>query len=93
MQAPGDGESAADPSSETGQNWLGNSVWRVPDLEISKIYSWPSMTVMSCHSGGGQTLWRGDRHHRLAFALMVDGPSNWQAIPLISRMVAAIAKY
>ena len=32
-------------------------------------------------------------HHRLAFALMLDGPSNWQALPLISRMVAAIAKY
>jgi D-alanyl-D-alanine carboxypeptidase/D-alanyl-D-alanine-endopeptidase (penicillin-binding protein 4) len=32
-------------------------------------------------------------HHRLAFALMIDGPSNWQALPLISRMVAAIAKY
>ena len=68
MRAPGDRESAAELASETGQNWLDNSVWQVPDLEISKIYSWPSITVMSCHSGGGQTLWRGDRHHRLAFA-------------------------
>ena len=68
MQGPGDEESAAYLASETGQNCLGNSVWQVPDLEIAKIYSWPSITVMSCHSGGGQTLWRGDRHHRLAFA-------------------------
>jgi D-alanyl-D-alanine carboxypeptidase/D-alanyl-D-alanine-endopeptidase (penicillin-binding protein 4) len=32
-------------------------------------------------------------HHRLAFALMIDGPSNWQALQLMSRMVGAIAKY
>ena len=67
MQGPGDGESAAYLASETGQNRLGNSVWQVPDLEISKIYSWPSITVMSCHWGGGQILWRSDRHHRLVF--------------------------
>ena len=32
-------------------------------------------------------------HHRLAFALMIDGPSNTQALMLISRMIASIAKY
>ncbi len=32
-------------------------------------------------------------HHRLAFALMIDGPSNSQALELMNRMVAAIAKY
>lgn len=32
-------------------------------------------------------------HHRLAFALMVDGPSNGPALGLESRMVGAIAKY
>jgi serine-type D-Ala-D-Ala carboxypeptidase/endopeptidase (penicillin-binding protein 4) len=31
--------------------------------------------------------------HHLAFALMIDGPSNAQALLLISRMVGAIAKY
>lgn len=36
MRAPGDRESAAELASETGQNWLGNSVWQVPDLEIAK---------------------------------------------------------
>jgi serine-type D-Ala-D-Ala carboxypeptidase/endopeptidase (penicillin-binding protein 4) len=37
-----------------------------------------------CHRAG---------HHRLAFALMIDGPSNTRALELISRMVGAIAKY
>jgi serine-type D-Ala-D-Ala carboxypeptidase/endopeptidase (penicillin-binding protein 4) len=32
-------------------------------------------------------------HHRLAFALMIDGPSNAEALQLVSRMVGAIAKY
>ncbi len=34
---------------------------------------------------------RGD--HILAFALMIDGPSNWQALVLLGQMVAAIARY
>jgi AraC family transcriptional regulator len=67
MRAPGDGESAVNLEAETGQNRLGNSVWQVPRLEISKIYSSPSITVMSCYWGGGQILWRSDRHHRLVF--------------------------
>jgi D-alanyl-D-alanine carboxypeptidase/D-alanyl-D-alanine-endopeptidase (penicillin-binding protein 4) len=32
-------------------------------------------------------------HHRLAFALMIDGPSNGAALVLESRMVGAIARY
>jgi len=32
-------------------------------------------------------------NHVLAFALMIDGPSNWQAIELFDRMVPAIARY
>jgi serine-type D-Ala-D-Ala carboxypeptidase/endopeptidase (penicillin-binding protein 4) len=31
--------------------------------------------------------------HTLAFALMIDGPSNWQAIELFDKMVPAIARY
>ena len=31
--------------------------------------------------------------HLVVFALFVDGPANWQAWPLIGRMVAAIARY
>jgi serine-type D-Ala-D-Ala carboxypeptidase/endopeptidase (penicillin-binding protein 4) len=37
-----------------------------------------------CHSRG---------HHLLAFALLVDGPTNSEALFLLGRMVAAIAKY
>jgi D-alanyl-D-alanine carboxypeptidase/D-alanyl-D-alanine-endopeptidase (penicillin-binding protein 4) len=37
-----------------------------------------------CSARGGQTL---------AFALMIDGPSNYQAIPMLSRAVAAVARY
>jgi D-alanyl-D-alanine carboxypeptidase/D-alanyl-D-alanine-endopeptidase (penicillin-binding protein 4) len=32
-------------------------------------------------------------HHRLAFALMVDGPANWAALGLESRIIGAIARY
>lgn len=32
-------------------------------------------------------------HHVLAFALMMDGPGNWTALKLLSKMVPAIARY
>jgi serine-type D-Ala-D-Ala carboxypeptidase/endopeptidase (penicillin-binding protein 4) len=32
-------------------------------------------------------------HHRLAFALMIDGPPNWTAFGLLTKMVGAIARY
>jgi len=32
-------------------------------------------------------------HHVLAFALMIDGPSNWAAIELFDQMIPAIAQY
>ena len=37
-----------------------------------------------CHAVDGSTL---------VFALLVDGPANWQAVPILSRVVAAIARY
>ena len=37
-----------------------------------------------CHSRG---------HHEIAFALFIDGPPNWTAIPLISQMVTSIVRY
>jgi D-alanyl-D-alanine carboxypeptidase/D-alanyl-D-alanine-endopeptidase (penicillin-binding protein 4) len=37
-----------------------------------------------CHSRGG---------HLLAFALLIDGPANWEAVALESKMIAAIARY
>ena len=36
-----------------------------------------------CHAAG---------HQLVAFALFIDGPANWQAIPLIGKMVASIAR-
>jgi serine-type D-Ala-D-Ala carboxypeptidase/endopeptidase (penicillin-binding protein 4) len=39
----------------------------------------------------GYCLRRG--HHKLAFALMVDGPANWRALMLEGQMLAAIARY
>ena len=32
-------------------------------------------------------------HHKLAFALMIDGPPNWSALVLEGQMIAAIARY
>jgi hypothetical protein len=29
----------------------------------------------------------------LAFALFLDGPANWQALPMLGKMVAAVARY
>jgi hypothetical protein len=46
---------------------LGNSVWQVPDLEVSKIKSWPSITAMSYRRGGGESIWRGDRYRMTVF--------------------------
>jgi D-alanyl-D-alanine carboxypeptidase/D-alanyl-D-alanine-endopeptidase (penicillin-binding protein 4) len=32
-------------------------------------------------------------HHTIAFAFFIDGPGNWEAIPMLSQLVSAIAKY
>lgn len=37
-----------------------------------------------CHAHDG---------HTLAFVLLLDGPQNWQAIPMLTAMVGAIARY
>jgi len=52
----------ADFASGAAQEWLGNSVWEGPELEISRIKSWPSITAVSYHRGGGESIWQGDRH-------------------------------
>jgi AraC-like DNA-binding protein len=62
MQDPSERESAADLASGAGQAWLGNAVWEHPELEISRIKSWASITAMSYHRGGGEAIWRSDRH-------------------------------
>jgi hypothetical protein len=68
MQAPSERGRSADLASGAGQDWLGDLVWQVPEVEISKINSWPSITAMSYHRGEGESIWRGDRH-RIVVAL------------------------
>jgi len=55
-------EKTAGDAAETGQNWLGNSVWRSPEVELLRIKAWASMTAASYHRGAGESVWRGDRH-------------------------------
>jgi len=57
-------ERGSTASLESGavQDWLGNSVWQVPGLDISGIKSWGSITAMSFRRGDGETIWRSDRH-------------------------------
>jgi AraC family transcriptional regulator len=54
---------------------LSNSVWQAPDLEISKIKSGASITAMSYRRGGGEAIWRSDRH-RIVLPLADDYPTN-----------------
>jgi AraC family transcriptional regulator len=52
----------ADAASSAGQEWLGNSVWQAPGVEISRIKSWASITVVNYHRDAGEFISRGDRH-------------------------------
>src|SRR5271169_6510652 len=54
--------STGDLASGAGQEWLGNSVWEHPQLEISRIKSWNSITASGFRRDGGESIWRGDRH-------------------------------
>src|SRR5271156_5725971 len=62
MQAPSERGSSTAPVSGAGQEWLGNSVWQTPGLEVSKIRSWSSITAVSYHRDAGEFIRRGDRH-------------------------------
>jgi AraC family transcriptional regulator len=53
--------------SGVNPSWLGNSVWQVADLEVSRIKSWPSITAMTYRRGAGESIWRGDRHRMTVF--------------------------
>jgi AraC family transcriptional regulator len=61
MPAPTERGSTGDLGSGGGQNWLGHSVWQSPDLVIQKVISWASITAVSYHRDGGESMWRGDR--------------------------------
>jgi len=74
MQAPGDRERSPGLAAGAGQNWLGNSVWRSPEVELLSIKAWASITAASYYRGGGESIWRGDRH-RLVLTLDQVPPS------------------
>jgi AraC family transcriptional regulator len=61
MQAPSEGATTGRLASGAGQQWLGNSLWQAPKLEISRINSWASITAVSYHRDGGESMWRGNR--------------------------------
>jgi AraC family transcriptional regulator len=67
MPASSEKGRSVEVAPDAGQQWLGNSVWQAPKVEISRIKSWSSITAMSYHRDGGEAMWRGDRH-RLVLA-------------------------
>jgi len=67
MPASSERDSTGGSSSGVNPGWLGNSVWQVLDLEVSRIKSWPSITAMIYRRGGGESIWRGDRHRMTVF--------------------------
>jgi AraC family transcriptional regulator len=91
MQARSETGNAADPVSGAGQDWLGNSVFRVPELEISSIKSWASITAVSYHRGDGETIWRGDGHHRLVLNPDLLPPQHIQVEQGRTRQIPALA--
>jgi len=85
MPAPSERGSIGELVSGAGQGWLGNSIWESPEIEISRIKSWPSITAMSYHRDGGEATWRGDRprlilarDQRPPMVLQVDQGRTWQ---------------
>jgi len=69
MPASSERGNIGEVATGAGQQWLGNSVWQVPDLEISRIKSWSSITAVSYHRDGGEAVWRGDRRNRTVLIL------------------------
>src|SRR5208282_782882 len=67
MRASSERDRTCELLSGVNPGWLGKSVWQVPDLNVSRIKSWPSITVMSYRRGGGESIWRGDRHRMTVF--------------------------
>jgi AraC family transcriptional regulator len=61
-QAHSERRSTANLACDAGPEWLGNSVYQAPEVQISGIKSWASITAVSYHRGGGESTWRGDRH-------------------------------
>jgi hypothetical protein len=62
MLAPNETGGTGELISGEGRQWLGSSVWQAPEIEISRMKSWPSIAAMSYRRDGGEAIWRGDRH-------------------------------
>jgi AraC family transcriptional regulator len=67
MPAPSEKDSIGRLLSGVSPDWLGNSVWQASEIEISKVKSWPFITAMTYRRGGGESIWRGDRHRMTVF--------------------------
>ena len=87
MQAPSETANTGEVASGEGREWLGKSLWQAPDVEISNIKFWSSITGMSFHRGGGETVWRGDCHRlvltldQLPWALLqVEQGPTWEPL-------------
>src|SRR6516162_277662 len=85
MAARRDAETIANSAFSVKPNWLGNSVYEAPRLQIQKIKSWPSIAAMSYHRDGGEATWRGDRHRlilardpRPPMLLQVEQGRTWE---------------
>jgi AraC family transcriptional regulator len=85
MRAQREKGGTADPAPGAEQNWLGNSLWQAPEVEISRIKSWASITAVSYRRAGGESVWRGDRHriiltrdHIPPMLLQVEQGPTWQ---------------
>jgi AraC family transcriptional regulator len=61
------GAGASKAANGQDHDWIGGSVWRMPEEDIKRVRSTTSFTTVSYHRGDGEATWRGDRH-RLAFA-------------------------
>src|SRR5262245_20298353 len=62
MPATSEKGSTVELASGAKPEWLGNSVWQSPKIEISRIKSWASIAAFTYHRAGGESIWRGDRH-------------------------------
>src|SRR5271169_1687415 len=93
MPAPSERDSTSELASGTKPDWLGNSGLQGPKIEISRIKIWPSITAVSYHREGGESIWRGDRP-RLVLApdpppvvvppvvVQIEQERSWQITPL-----------
>src|SRR5262250_405666 len=71
MPAPNKRGVSTDLAPGAGREWLGKSVWQIPQIEISAVKSWPSITAMRYNASAGEGFWRGERN-RLLLPLIPD---------------------